>query len=333
MIRACMSRLGRGGRITAALIVVGVLAACTPLAPVTYQGFTYSTGITTSPTADKPQSKIWYNDGAWWGLLLAPNGKVQIFELLANHTWRDTGTVVDDRATSTGDALWDGATGKLYVGSRVDGGGEATLARLSYNSGTRSYTMDSGFPDQIAAKSTESLTIAKDSTGLVWATQVRNGKVYVAHTTAGSDDKTWTALFQPAGGTPAALRVTSRASPPTTSRRSSPSAARSVSSGRTSWTAPSVSRCTSTAAADSVWTTEVAFSGPLMCGRPHEHQERHVRGRRAPVRRGEDQQARSRASRCWCCSPGPRPAYGRTTPTAREPKSDPSDRGARRATR
>ena len=38
---------------------------------------------------------------------------------VADHTWRDTGAVVDDRANSTGDALWDAATGKLYVASRA----------------------------------------------------------------------------------------------------------------------------------------------------------------------------------------------------------------------
>jgi hypothetical protein len=32
--------------------------------PVTYQGAVYPTAGP-SPTEDKPQSKLWYNDGAW----------------------------------------------------------------------------------------------------------------------------------------------------------------------------------------------------------------------------------------------------------------------------
>jgi hypothetical protein len=199
MIRARLSRMRRTARMAIAVAAAAVVVACTP---VTYQGHSYSTSAI-APTADKPQSKLWYNDGAWWALMVAPSAKVQIFELLSNHTWRDTGTVVDDRTTSTGDALWDGAAGKLYVGSRADGGGQVRLARLSYNSSTRSYSMDSGFPDPITANGSESLTIAKDSTGLLWATQVRNGKVYVTHTVAGSGDLDWRSLFQPAGGTSA----------------------------------------------------------------------------------------------------------------------------------
>jgi hypothetical protein len=243
----------------AAAVAVVVVAACTP---VTYQGHAYSTSAI-APTADKPQSKLWYNDGAWWGLLVAPSAKVQIFELLANHTWRDTGTVVDDRATSTGDALWDEATNKLYVASRADGGGQVRLARLSYNSGTRSYSMNAGFPDQIAANGSESVTIAKDSTGLLWATQVRNGKVLVTHTIAGTDDQSWRSLYQPAGGTSAC-----NPGDITCTDLDDISAVVTL-HGKIGvlWS----NQLDSTfhfavhvdGAADSAWTTEVAYSGPL----------------------------------------------------------------------
>ena len=182
--------------------LVLVTAGCMPIVPVTYQGSQYSGA--SEPTADKPQSKLWYNDGAWWGAILAPSGKIQVFELLADHTWRDTGTVIDDRAASTGDAFWDQGTGKLYLGSRVSSGA-ARLARLTYTSATRSYAMDADFPAQIHANGSESLTIAKDSTGTVWATFTRGSKVFVTHTLLGSDDRTWTAPFQPAGGTSACV--------------------------------------------------------------------------------------------------------------------------------
>ncbi|MHB8114188.1 MAG: hypothetical protein ACYDHA_12110, partial [Bellilinea sp.] len=34
---------------------------------VGYKDFGYGTAV--APTADKPQSKLWYHDGFWWGVL------------------------------------------------------------------------------------------------------------------------------------------------------------------------------------------------------------------------------------------------------------------------
>ena len=99
-------------------LLVGLVlftVGCMPIVPITYQGFQYSGA--SEPTADKPQSKLWYNDGAWWALMLAPSGKIQVFELLSDHTWRDTGTVVDDRTASTGDAFWDQGAGNTLNGA------------------------------------------------------------------------------------------------------------------------------------------------------------------------------------------------------------------------
>ena len=163
--------------------------------PTTFQDFAYSSSVTSGPTADKPQSKLWYQDGSWWSLMLSPaDNAVHIFELRADHTWRDTGTVVDSRASSTGDALWDEATGKLYVASRASSS-SAKLIRLSYASATRTYSVDAGFPATISPGGSESITIAKDSTGKLWATFTRQNKVWVTHST--TSDTTWTAAFNP----------------------------------------------------------------------------------------------------------------------------------------
>jgi hypothetical protein len=241
--------------------LVLVAAGCMPIVPITYQGFQY-TGAS-EPTADKPQSKLWYNDGAWWALMLAPSGRIQVFELLSDHTWRDTGTVVDDRPASTGDAFWDQGAGKLYVGSRVSSG-VTRLARLTYSSAARSYSMDANFPAQIHANGSESLTIAKDSTGIIWATFRGSGKILVTHTVLGSDDRTWTTPFQPAGGTPACV------SSDITCVTSDDISAVTAFNGKVGvlWSNQRAGHDNFyfathvDATPDNVWTSEVAFGGP-----------------------------------------------------------------------
>jgi hypothetical protein len=170
-------------------------------APRMYQDQAFAPG--TSPTEDKPQSKLWFNDGIWWALMRTNtngsdgNPDVTIHRLQADHTWLNTGTVVDGRAASTGDALWTGS--KLYVASRVTSG-TIRAARMSYNASTDMYTMDSGFPKSVTSGSIESVTITRDSLGRLWVTFTKPhptdsslDQVWVAHST--TSDTTWTAPF------------------------------------------------------------------------------------------------------------------------------------------
>jgi hypothetical protein len=188
-------RVLRRAACTAAAISAALAGAAQAAVPTTYQDFAYSSTVTSGPTADKPQSKLWYQDGAWWSLMLSPSDNlVHVFELRADHTWRDTGTVVDNRPRSTGDALWDDATGKLYVASRASGT-RARLVRLSYEPIARTYRVDAGFPVNISPGGSESITIAKDSTGKLWATFTRQSQVWVTHST--TSDTAWTAPFRP----------------------------------------------------------------------------------------------------------------------------------------
>ncbi len=76
------------------LAASGVLPATTAAAPVTagYRDFSY-TGAS-APTGEKPQSKLWFNDGIWWGNLFNSASKTyHIYRLdWATQTWSDTGT-------------------------------------------------------------------------------------------------------------------------------------------------------------------------------------------------------------------------------------------------
>jgi hypothetical protein len=88
--------------------------------PFYYKPLNASAPLVQTPTGEKPQSKLWYNDGRWWASLFnTTSGNYHIYWLnLTYQTWIDTGTVLDTRAETKADCLWDGTY--LYV---VSGGG------------------------------------------------------------------------------------------------------------------------------------------------------------------------------------------------------------------
>ncbi|MDF2968316.1 MAG: hypothetical protein K0Q93_2094 [Nocardioidaceae bacterium] len=169
----------------------GAAVQAEPPTVLSYRGFQFAEGVT-SPTADKPQSKLWFADGSWWGLLAtAEDGNVNIFELSDNHTWTDTSTVVDDRINSTADVLWDGS--RLYVASRT-ADGDLLVSRFDYDDEERSWSR-LGTPATVAGGGMASVTIDKDSRGRLWLTYVQEGQVRVAHTNSG--DRAWSTPFVP----------------------------------------------------------------------------------------------------------------------------------------
>ena len=160
----------------------------------------------TGPTAAKTQSKLWFNDGVWWGILF--DGSSEEYHIFryegAKGTWSDTGTVVDGRNSSRADALWDGP--HLYV---VSAGTQASskkdsarLLRYTYDPSTERYSLDGGFPVTIAEGGTEAISLAKAEGGELWATytqDTRDGglrRVYVTHT-VGGEASNWVEPFVP----------------------------------------------------------------------------------------------------------------------------------------
>ncbi|MCG8604644.1 tandem-95 repeat protein, partial [bacterium] len=174
---------------------------------VGYSDYDYSGGgVTSEPTEEKPESKLWYNDGFWWGVMWEPvNDVYTIHRLdLTNQCWAHVGPNVDDRARSSHDALWDESSQKLYIASRAKLSIQATqseegrLYRYSYNSGTQTYSLDSGFPVVInGAAKTRAMVITKDSLGKLWVTWTQNRKVMI-NRTDGNDANWGTAFILPA---------------------------------------------------------------------------------------------------------------------------------------
>jgi hypothetical protein len=158
-------------------------------------------GDGSAATGEKPESKLWWNDGSWWAVLFHTGSQTHhIFRLdRSSEQWVDTGTVVDNRPKTRSDALWDGT--RLYLSSHVRAssssgaasGNPTRLYRFSYDPATKTYTRDTGFPAQINSVSSEALTIDKDSTGVLWATWTQGSKVYANNTTGG--DATWGTPF------------------------------------------------------------------------------------------------------------------------------------------
>jgi hypothetical protein len=136
----CIARpLDRHFFVAPIALVLALVALLVPVAalaqtPVTtgYRDLSYGTTATTTPTGEKPESKLWWNDGFWWGSLCSStDSSYHIFRLdLATQIWVDTGTQLDQRPSSKADTLWDGQ--KLYV----DGSLVASASYLAPGAGS-----------------------------------------------------------------------------------------------------------------------------------------------------------------------------------------------------
>src|SRR5215208_1478318 len=183
------------------LMVFGVIVLLAGVALGLPRSFKPEVRCPQGPTATKAQSKLWFNDRVWWGILF--DGSSEEYHIYrydrTEDTWRDTGVLVDARNTSRADALWE--DGHLYV---VSAGTEASLdkdsarfLRYSYDPSTARYSLDKGLPVTITEGGMEAITVAKDTTGKLWATYTQGDelrRVFVTHT-SGEGDSRWVKPF------------------------------------------------------------------------------------------------------------------------------------------
>ncbi len=133
-------------------------------------------------TGQKPESKLWFNAGKWWGAMLSPsNNGAHTIHRLDDTGWVNTNVVVDSRAATKEDVLWTGTS--LYITSR-SAGASNLLRRFTWTGTT--YTLDSGFPVTLPVSGPETLTIARDTTGTLWITYEEGLNIKVARS-VGSD--------------------------------------------------------------------------------------------------------------------------------------------------
>jgi len=186
-----------------ALAIFGAFSTLQSQTPITagYRDFSYGTTTVQEITGEKPESKLWWNDGYWWGSLWSTSAnkyRIHRFDVAAQ-SWINVGPDIDNRPKSLADALWDGT--KLYIASHIyttQSGGTSTsnsarLYRYSYDAATDTYSLDAGFYVLINSSKSETLVLDKDSTGKLWITWTQSGDVYVNRSLG--DDLTWGTPF------------------------------------------------------------------------------------------------------------------------------------------
>ena len=137
-------------------------------------------------TAEKPQSKLFRHDGAWWCVLQGNSG-VAFYRLVAG-TWR-IGTFPGAILQSSGkaDVKWNGTHLFVLVYSSTP-----RLYKYSYNSVAKSWVLLAGFPVNVPRPSSaETMVLEQDSSGRLWITAEGGGSIHVHYTTT-SDHRTWT---------------------------------------------------------------------------------------------------------------------------------------------
>jgi hypothetical protein len=165
-------------------LLIGPRATQAAATPAGYKDGLFGSATGDDPTADKPQSKLWHNDGFWWAVMFNQSaGNWRIYKLSWPSTWVDTGTVVDTRPTSRADVLWDGT--KLFIAAlvRETSSNQAKLTRYSYNSASDTYAHDAPAAT-IMSGTAETLAIDKDTAGRLWITYTQSKKVFVNNSDA-----------------------------------------------------------------------------------------------------------------------------------------------------
>jgi Ca2+-binding RTX toxin-like protein len=178
--------------------LLGYAGATSAASDVGYRDFSFNATSVVAPTGEKPQSKLWFNDGTWWASMFNRTvGEYRIYRYdRATHTWTDTGTLIDERNNSKADTLWDGS--HLYVATAGNCAScspqSARMLRYSYDAQTKRYSLDPGFPvSGISNGGMEAIVLDKDTTGKLWVTYTQGRKVFVNRSL--STDQTWGTPF------------------------------------------------------------------------------------------------------------------------------------------
>jgi hypothetical protein len=183
--------------------VVGLIVLLTGVSFGLQTSFKPKEACPAGPSAAKTQSKLWFNDGTWWGILF--DGTSEEYHIYrydgVAEGWRDTGTLVDGRNFSRADVLWDEP--HLYVASAGTDAGlkrdSARFLRYTYEPSAGRYSLDRGFPVTITEGGTEAISITEATNGEFWATYTQGAehrRVFVTHTTGG-DTTRWVDPFVP----------------------------------------------------------------------------------------------------------------------------------------
>src|SRR5919108_216699 len=209
MSRRCHRRTRAMFVALAAGLAAAVLPAAATATPVTdgFRDFSYGTSAS-APTADKPQSKLWFLDGRWWGVLF--NASTRRFEIYGfnratqdTNAWTSTGTVVDARRTTQSDvrAVVRDPVGDstVYIATHLKAGSSTAdtamrLRRFGYTPGstpgTGTYTLET--TKTVSSRAVESASVDREPSGRLWMTWTDTSgagrAVFVTHTVSSDTD-------------------------------------------------------------------------------------------------------------------------------------------------
>lgn len=197
-----MAKGGVVGRIPFSFVAIAGLSLAAPASAAQDIGFPGPSyvGSGSFPTGTKPQSKLWFHAGQWWGSLWSEAIRRFTIHRLDTNTqlWTDTGTIIDPRFNSHSDCMSDG--NRVYVLTHrftTDPGlpgNPIGLFRFVYVGATNTYALEPGFPVQVGDFSGQTAVVEKDSTGRLWAVWNQGLRVWLAHSVG--NDLTWVAPFQ-----------------------------------------------------------------------------------------------------------------------------------------
>lgn len=153
-----------------------------------YVGPRYDINFVTEPTDTSVQSKLWFHDGSWWGILSSEQtGQFQVHELdWDTQRWVDRGVLVDERPFVQLDAISDG-TG-IYVaasGTRASPGHALRVRRFSYDESARTYRLDQDFPRDLTDGGVTDVSMAISADGRVWLAYIAVLRVTMTYSDTG----------------------------------------------------------------------------------------------------------------------------------------------------
>jgi hypothetical protein len=160
---------------------------------LSFRDFTILPGAPPEPPGRGIQSRLWSKDGTWSAAMVEPASRTtRIYELSGDAaTWSDTGVVLDERPGAMVDAIW--TAGRLYVASAVPGQSTSNglrVSRFSIDADGR-YVLDPNFPIRVTERGVGAASLARDTSGRLWAAFLQEGTVLVAH--SADDEAVWTA--------------------------------------------------------------------------------------------------------------------------------------------
>jgi hypothetical protein len=146
----------------------------------------------------KNQSKLFFADGSWWGVLHEPASReARIMRLdWATQRWHDTGVVVDERPFARADVLFFDDT--LYVTSAGSSESPAHSVHVSvfdYDRVTAHWSLRPDFPVALTNTGVESSVIERADDGTLWVTFIEAGQLLVSH--SGRDLHRWVEPYRP----------------------------------------------------------------------------------------------------------------------------------------